>query len=111
MATRSEWAERVGRWQRSGLGAEEFAEREGIKSKRLVWWRWKLRSAPPSPPPPAPELRFLPVHVVDSASGLSGPGVALEVVLPNGRVVRVAPGFDPAMLESVLSIASGGARC
>ena len=110
MATRSEWAERVGRWRRSGLEADEFAAREGVNPKRLVWWRWKLRSATPSPP--APELRFLPVHVVDTASGPSGPGVALEVVLPNGRVVRVAPGFDPAMLESVLSIAaSGGARC
>src|SRR4051812_28601384 len=103
MAMRSEWAERVGRWQRSGRGAEEFAEREGFKPKRLVWWRWKLRSAPP-----APELRFLPVHVVESVAGPPGAGAALEVVLPNGRVVRVAPGFDPAMLERVLSIASGG---
>jgi transposase len=109
MATRSEWAERVERWQRSGLSAEEFAARERINSKRLVWWRWKLRSAPP--PPPAPELRFLPVRVVDSAAGPPGSGVALEVALPNGRVVHVPPGFDPAMLESVLSIASGGARC
>jgi transposase len=111
MATRSDWAERVGRWQRSGLGAGEFAEREGVNPRRLVWWRWKLRAAPPSPPPPTPEVRFLPVHVVSSASGPSGAGVALEVVLPNGRVVRVAPGFDPGMLESVLLIASGGARC
>jgi transposase len=98
----------VGRWQRSGLGADEFAEREGVNPRRLVWWRWKLRAAPP---PATPEVRFLPVHVVDSASGPSGAGVALEVVLPNGRVVRVAPGFNPAMLESVLSIASGGTRC
>jgi transposase len=107
MATRDDWAERVGRWQRSGLDAEQFAEREGVKPKRLDWWRWKLRSS--SPPPPAPELRFLPVHVVDSASRPPEAGVTLEVVLPNGRVVRVAPGFDPATLESVLSIASGGA--
>jgi transposase len=111
MATRSEWAERVGRWQRSGLGSEEFAAREGVNPKRLVWWRWKLRSARPSPPLSTGEVRFLPVQVVDSSSGPLGAAVALEVVLPNGRVVRVAPGFDPGMLESVLSIASGGARC
>ena len=110
MATRSEWAERVKQWQMSGLDAEEFAAHAGFKPKQLVWWRWKLRSAPSSSsPPPAPELRFLPVRVVDSAARASSAGVALEVLLPNGRVVRVAPGFDPAMLESVLSIASGGA--
>jgi hypothetical protein len=28
MATRVEWAERVGRWERSGLSAEKFARRE-----------------------------------------------------------------------------------
>jgi hypothetical protein len=31
MATRVEWAERVERWERSGLSAEKFARREGYK--------------------------------------------------------------------------------
>jgi hypothetical protein len=100
----------VDRWRRSGLGVEEFAQREGVKPDRLVWWRWKLQAVRPAPPP-APELRFLPVHVVGAAPEPSEAGVALEVVLPNGRVVRVAPGFDPATLESVLAIASRGTPC
>jgi transposase len=104
MATRAEWAKRVRGWQRSGLSIEEFAERKGIKPKQLAWWRWKLQGAPPA----ASEMRFLPVHVVEAASSPPGAEVPLEVALPNGRVVRVPPGFDPAMLESVLSIASGG---
>ena len=113
MATRAEWAKRVERWQKSGLSAEEFAKREGItRPKQLVWWRWKLRSSsPPSPPPP---LQFLPVRVVDEASqpaGVPSTAPVIEVVLPNGRVVRVPPGFEPAMLESVLSIAGEGAPC
>ena len=33
MATRAEWAERVDRWQKSGLSAEDFAARERIKSR------------------------------------------------------------------------------
>jgi transposase len=105
MATREEWAERIDRWQRSGLSIGKFAAREGIKPKQLAWWRWKLGAAPLAPP----EMRFLPVHVVDAAARPPGAEVPLEVVLPNGRVVRVPPGFDPATLESVLSIASGGA--
>lgn len=111
MATRAEWAKRVDRWQKSGLSAEDFAKRAGIeRPKQLVWWRWKLRSSPPSPPP----IQFLPVRVVDAAPPLvsaSSAAPAIEVVLPNGRVVRVPPGFEPAMLESVLSIAAGGAPC
>jgi transposase len=104
MATRAEWAERVDRWQKSGLSAEDFAARERIKSRRLVWWRWKLRSLPP-------EQRFLPVRVVDVAARPDGAAVPLEIALPNGRVVRVPPGFDPATLERVLSIASEGTPC
>ena len=116
MATRAEWAQRVDRWQKSGLSAEAFATREGIKSKdQLVWWRWKLRSSSPassspSRPPPA-ALRFLPVRVVDAAVQAAGPGAPLEIVLPNGRVVRVPPGFEPVMLERVLAIASEGVSC
>lgn len=83
MATRDEWAERVDRWQKSGLSAKDFAARERIESRRLVWWRWKLQASSP------PELRFLPVRVVDSAARPAGSAVPLEIALPNGRVVRV----------------------
>jgi transposase len=111
MATRAEWAGRVDRWRRSGLSAEDFASREGLKPKQLGWWRWKLRSSPAPSCSSAPELRFLPVRVVDTARPASGSGVVLEVALPNGRVVRVPPGFEPSMLERVLSIASEGEPC
>jgi transposase len=106
MATRAEWSEWVERWQKSGLSAEEFGAREGIKPKQLGWWRWKLRSSAP-----APEVRFLPVHVLDPPGSPAGAGATLEVALPNGRVVRVPPGFNAAMLERVLSIASEGGPC
>jgi transposase len=111
MATRAEWADRVERWERSGLSIEAFAVRERIKPKQLGWWRWKLRSSPSAPLAPAPTLRLLPVRVVGEATRPAGSGVALEIALPNGRVVRVPPGFDPAMLEDVLSIASEVAPC
>src|SRR5689334_2935172 len=107
MATRMEWAERVERWERSGLSAEKFARREGYNPKQLYWWRWKLRADGPSQPSPSPTTeppRFLSVHVVADAS----PAVTepIEIALPNGRVVRVRPGFDPATLERVLALAA-----
>jgi hypothetical protein len=43
MATKAEWAERVERWERSGLSAEKFARREGYKPKQL----YCIRSAEP----------------------------------------------------------------
>lgn len=106
MATRDEWARLVKRWEASGLDAAAFAAREGVVAKSLVWWRWKLRSMPPAA---APEPRFVPVRVVDPTARAPCPpstDAAIEIALPNKLVVRVAPGFDPAVLAQVLAIAS-----
>ncbi len=108
MATRDEWSRLVADWEASGLDATEFAARAGVIPKRLVWWRWKLRSTrPPTPPEP----RFLPVHVVDSSARLAPAASPIEIALPNGRVVRVAPGFDPAVLAQVLAVAGPSDEC
>ena len=97
MATRVEWAERVERWERSGLSAEKFARREGYKPKQQSSWRWKLRADGPSQPSPSSssELpRFLPVHAVADASPVVTEPI--EIALRNGRLVRVRPGFAVA---------------
>jgi transposase len=122
MASRAEWTERVKRWKRSGLSAAEFARREGLKVKQLHWWVWKLGASSTAPQPDEP--RFLPVRVVRSpAAAASTPAVlvttsppgtaatAIEIALPNGRLVRVPPGFDPATLERVLAIAAEAGAC
>ena len=109
MATRADWAKRVEQWERSGLGAAAFAARQGLDRKQLSWWRWKLRSALPSSLP-AP-LEFLPVHIVERTKPADVAASAIEIALPNGRVVRVSAGFDPSMLGRVLSIASEDEPC
>ena len=44
-----------------------------------------------------------------SSSGSAA--TAIEIALPNGRLVRVPPGFDPATLERVLAIAAEAEAC
>ncbi len=108
MASRAEWAERVARWEASGLSAAAFAARERLAARSLVWWRWKLRA---SPSPAASPLDFLPVRVVSTAAARPSTAEPIEIVLPNGRIVRVPVGFDEAELERVLAVASGSAAC
>lgn len=112
MVTKAEWAERVKRWGKSGLGREEFAEGEGINAKRLTWWRWKLRTEASAAPKREP-VRFLPVRVVGEAMVTTvAAESAVEVLLGNGRTVRVSSGFDAATLARVLKIATeGGDSC
>lgn len=81
--------------------------REGLRAKQLHWWSWKLGTSDAAPQPAEP--RFLPVRVVSSPAPApsspealvmtSPPGsaaMAIEIALPNGGLVRVPPGFDPA---------------
>lgn len=110
MATRAEWAGRVARWQAGGLSAKAFAAREGIDAKLLGWWRWRLGCGASSESERAP--RFVEMQVIDAVPAPSRAPGPVEIVLGNGRVVRVAPGFDAATLERVLTIASGeGGAC
>jgi len=108
MATLDVWAKRVEQWRKSGLSAADFSAREGITSKQLGWWRWKLGSSPSAAPGPP---QFLPVRVVPSVACPPCATDPVEIALPNGRVVRVTAGFDAATLERVLEIASEGGAC
>ena len=102
MATREDWAERVKRWKQSGLTAAEFGEREGVQGKQLHWWKWHLGKQ--EVPSVSKLPRLLPVRVVPSRDVEVSKETPLEIVLQSGHVLRVASGFDPATLRSVLSV-------
>ena len=103
-STRAEWAKRVRRWERSGLPLREFAEREGLSARSLGWWRWRLAKdgevrATVVEEAAAPALSFVRLEAE------AQPTAMLEVVLKNGRVVRVPPTFDGETLVHFLDVA------
>lgn len=100
------WRSRIRAWRASGLSVAAYCRRIGVSQPSFYQWRRKLEGAVggardsganrtrPSPS----ELSFLPVQVV-------GVGNApLEIVLPNGVVVRVPPGCDRALLRDVVRL-------
>jgi transposase len=101
-ASAAHWAERVQRWQQSGLTAEHFSRREGLDPRQLRWWKWSLgkRTAPGEG---ASVTSFLPVRVV-AAAPTAAPS-AVEIVLGNGRRVRVLGPVDADVLAAVLEAA------
>jgi transposase-like protein len=89
MTARGREMQRVlGQCARSGLTMAEFARRRGISPQTLAWWRHRLRSTAEvksERKAAGTPARFTEV-VFDAQSGV--PGV-VEVVLRNGRVLRV----------------------
>lgn len=101
------------RWKASGLGAQEFAAREGVARHNLFRWR---RSGEPRVRKPRSTVTFTPVKVLPSAPRAredvaSTPGLALEVELPSGVRVRVYRGADVRAAKELLGALFGRRSC
>ncbi len=88
-------------WKKSGLTARQYAHQEDISHWSLyAWASWIKRNAVTDAAP-----TFLPVAVIEAPAS-SEP---IDLVLGNGRVIRVSSGFDSDTLTQVISVAEGGA--
>ncbi len=99
-ALRQLWQERLQRFERSGLSAPAFCAGQRLSLPSFYAWRRRLR---PGAAAGASAPRLVPVLV-----GPAPPPV--EVVLPGGALLRVAPGCDLAFVRS-LAEALGGEPC
>jgi transposase len=105
------WRDLLGQWQRSTLSIRAFCAQHGVSEPSFYAWRrtfaQRHQQASRSPTrtarrpgakPPAPT--FVPVQVVPTPPA----NTTIEVVLGQGRSIRLAPGFDPATLRQLLAI-------
>ena len=96
------WRLVLDRWNRSGLSGRAFCLAEGVSVPSFYWWRRELQRRD------QPKSAFLPVHVL--ADKAESPAGSIEVVLANGRCLRVGAGFDPRTLVQVVELLEAGGR-
>jgi hypothetical protein len=107
-AAQAAWSERLARFSLSGLSPAQFCAHEGIALPSFYAWRRRL-AAPAADAAPAPDsgqgsgARLLPVRLLPA-------GAAVELVLPTGALLRLAPGCDLAFVRALLQTL-GGAPC
>jgi hypothetical protein len=90
--SRTQWAARVARWRASGLRAADFAAREGVKANTLRWWASACNRLACRRP------AFIEVSVPVPALG-----GRVEVVLPDGMMIRLSGEFDAAVLRRAVA--------
>jgi hypothetical protein len=113
------WLEEVRNWKRSGLTATAYAEQRGLHAGTLVGWASKVREQLEVAPQREARgsrrggLQFVPVRVAEDArsSDAAVGHEKVEILLRNGRRVRVGAHFDGDALSRVLQIVECGARC
>ena len=112
--SRAEWLEEVRRWRETGQSAAEYAAEHGLHSGTLGGWASKVRdvvAARPGGSRPRKSV-FVPLRVAQTPpiSSKAGPD-EIEVVLLNGRRVRISGSFESEAVARLLAIVESGAAC
>jgi transposase len=99
------WRRMMRLWRSSGLSVRAFCEAQGFSQPSFYVWRRTLAERD------AAAVPFVPVRVAaeppapSQADGLAG---AMELVLNEGRRLRVGPGFDGPTLKRLLALLEEG---
>jgi transposase-like protein len=102
------WRQAIGRWQKSGLTIRAFCRQHGVAEANFHAWRRTLADRDSA------AAAFAPVHVLnDEPLALTGQAAhgALELLLPNRRVLRIGAGFDAATLQRLLPLLEEAPPC
>jgi transposase len=98
-----QWRRRIEQWRASGLSVRDFCARHRLATASFYNWRRVLERRA------AAEPAFVPVQIVADKGPVQAS--ALELVLADGRAVRVAPGFDAATLRRLLAVLEAEVPC
>jgi hypothetical protein len=100
-SVRQSWIDRLQRFATAQLSVVAFCRAEGISCQAFYYWKSKL--LPHAEPAVSEQPRLLPVRLINQPT-------PIEVVLPNGTILRLSFGCDLALVRSLVD-ALGGAPC
>ena len=98
------WRYLLDQWRRSGLNVRDFCFEHQLSVPSFYFWRRRLpelqaTTSKPIEPIQAHSTAFIPVSIVDPPLTASKP---VEIVLGNGRVLRVGHGVQRELLLQVI---------
>jgi transposase len=97
------WRDHLKRWQNSGLTIRDYCARHRVAEPSFYGWRRTLAQRGLDAEAAAVELpvTFVPVEVQPD---LPAAPPILELVLANGRLLRIPPGSDPDFVRDLLTV-------
>lgn len=97
------WKEHSESWRESGLTQQAYCEREGISYRSFIYQHNRLMSCSKKVPVHFIEAKSEPAFISNQVSGL-------QLMLPNGIRIGIGADINPALLQTVLSVA-GAFQC
>ena len=107
------WRRTVEQWRRSGLSIRDFCRRHELSEPNFYAWRRTLderdRQQPADEAPRFVPLQVLPEDEPETSTSTTDPAVSgLELLLDNGRVLRIGNAFDADTLRRLLPVLEEG---
>jgi hypothetical protein len=101
------WRRAIKRWRQSGLTAQAFCTANGLSPASLYGWQRILAQRD------AETVPFAQVHVLTEKtnSPCATTGSTFEVVLANGRMLRISADFDADGLRRLLPLLEEASAC
>ncbi len=99
------WTRILEKWRQSGLAGTAFCRKRRYPQSAFRFWLKEIphRQSRRKSREKKSALRFLPARVVPDNATFNG-FAPLEVVVSNGRAVRIASDFDSALLQKLLDV-------
>ncbi len=102
-----EWRGTIREAARSGLSIREFCRQRRVKERQFYWWRQKLQQdGVRERRQPGRGKERASFALVSDEAGMNDAGI--ELVLGDGRRLRIQKGVDEATLRVVLSAVGPG---
>ena len=103
-----QWKNIIREAARSGLSISEFCRQRRLREKQFYWWRRRLTGSSQSNGRMGAATRQASFALVSDEHGALDAGI--ELVLGDGRRLRISKGVDEETLRAVLSTV-GSAGC
>jgi hypothetical protein len=99
---RRKWQRLITGQERSGQSVAAFCRERKLCASHFFWWKKRLRASAAA--------KFLEVKLAAAAPAPSTVGdPRVEVVLKNGRSLRVGPGFDRELVRALAAVLESAA--
>ena len=97
------WTRTISEAARSGMSIRAFCRQRRLRESQFYWWQRKLRAAREAGTAPRPSGNGSPASfaLVSDEAGATDAGI--ELVLGEGRKLRIRRGVDEETLRAVLS--------
>ena len=100
------WQRTIGDAARSGMSIREFCRQRRLRESQFYWWQRKLKVRRPERSKPGARDRAASFALV-SEDGMDMPA-GLELVLRDGRRLRISQGVQEETLRAVLAAMESG---